>query len=162
MEGEVSDMKAKDLMTRDVATCRPEDPMAAAARIMWERDCGIVPVVDADGRPVGVVTDRDLCMASFTRNEPLSRMSVRDAMPKEVFTCREDDDEAAVHEAMREHQVRRLAVVDALGRLRGVVSLNDLILRVGTKDVADTRQRGRELMRTLMGISRHREVTAAV
>jgi len=89
-------MKAKELMTRDVATCRPEDPMAAAARIMWERDCGIVPVVDGDGRPVGVVTDRDLCMASFTRNEPLSRMPVRDAMAKKPFACREEDDEGAV------------------------------------------------------------------
>ena len=88
-------MKARDLMTPDVATCRPDEPMAEAARIMWERDCGIVPVVDAEGRPVGVVTDRDLCMASFTRNEPLSRMPVRDAMAKEVFSCREDDDESA-------------------------------------------------------------------
>jgi CBS domain-containing protein len=153
-------MKVRDLMTGDVATCRPDDPMSAAARIMWERDCGIVPVVDADGRPVGVVTDRDLCMASFTRSEALSRMPVRAAMAKEVFQCREDDDESAIHDAMREHRVRRIAVVDDAGRLRGIVSLNDLVLHAVRKG-ADTR-RGREIVRTLTEISRHREVAAAV
>lgn len=155
-------MKARDLMTPDVLTCRPDEPMAAAARIMWERDCGIVPVVDALGRPIGVVTDRDLCMASFTRNEALSRMPVRDAMAKEVFACREDDEESAIHDAMREHRVRRIAVVDKAGRLRGVVSLNDLVLHAVRKgDTTDTR-RGREVVRTVTEISRHREVAAAV
>ncbi len=162
MGWEVYAMKARDLMTPDVATCRPDEPMAAAARIMWERDCGIVPVVDAEGRPVGVVTDRDLCMASFTRNEPLSRMPVRDAMAKEVFSCREDDDESAIHDAMRGHRVRRIAVVDKAGRLRGVVSLNDLVLHAVRKgDTVDTRTK-REIVRTVTEISRHREVAAAV
>jgi CBS domain-containing protein len=103
--------------------------MAEAARIMWEHDCGIVPVVDAEGRPVGIVTDRDLCMAAYTRNEPLSRMPVRDVMAREIHCCRTDDDESAVHAAMRAYQVRRLPVVDADGRLQGIVSLNDLALR---------------------------------
>ena len=152
-------MKAKDLMTREAATCRPEDPMVAAARIMWERDCGIVPVVDADERPVGVVTDRDLCMASFTRNEPLSRMPVRDAMAKEIFTCRVDDDEAAVHDTMRRHQVRRLPVVDDEGRIAGMISLNDLVLEAAGKGGGSER-RQRDLARTLIEVSRHREVAA--
>jgi CBS domain-containing protein len=151
-------MKAKNLMTCDVATCRPEDAMATAARIMWERDCGVVPVVEAD-RLVGVVTDRDLCMASYTRSEPLSRMAVRDAMARGVFTCREEDDEDLVHAALREHQVRRLPVVDDDGRLKGMISLNDLVLHATGKG-ADRRQR--EVLRTLTEISRHREVAAAV
>lgn len=156
-------MKAKNLMTRDVAACRPDETMDAAARIMWERDCGAVPVVDGDGRVKGIVTDRDLCMASFTRNEPLSRLHVRDAMAKEVFLCREDDDESAVHDLMRKHQVRRLPVVDREGRLRGIVCLNDLVLHVIEKgETVESRQRGRDLMRTLTEISRHREVAAAV
>lgn len=147
-------MKARDLMTRDVATCRPDEPMAAAARIMWEHDCGVVPVVDGQ-KVVGVVTDRDLCMAAFTRNEPLSRMAVRDAMAKEVFSCHEGDDEAKVHAAMREHQVRRLPVVDDEGRIKGVVSLNNLALaaKAGEKGL-------REVARTLVEISRHRELAA--
>lgn len=155
-------MKAKNLMTRDVATCRPEDPMALAARIMWQRDCGVVPVVDGDGRVVGVVTDRDLCMASYTRSEPLSRMPVRDAMAKELFACREGDDEAAVHAAMREHRVRRLPVLDDEGRLLGIVSLNDLALEAAVAKGGAAEKRQREIARTLTEISRHREVAAAV
>lgn len=155
-------MKARNLMTREVATCRPEDAMAVAARIMWERDCGVVPVVDGDGRVVGVVTDRDLCMASYMRNEPLSRMLVRDAMAKEVFTCREEDDEAALHAAMREHQVRRLPVVDEEGRMQGIVSLNNLALQAAVAKGGAAEKRQREIARTLTEISRHREVAAAV
>lgn len=153
-------MKARNLMTRDVASCRTDDAMDMAARIMWERDCGIVPVVDGEGRVVGVVTDRDLCMASYTRNEPLSRMPVRDAMAKELFTCRVDDDETAVHAALRQHQVRRLPVVDDEGRLVGIVTLNDLVLQAAAKGAAEKRQR--DVAKTMTEISRHREVAAAV
>ncbi|HEX5135997.1 MAG TPA: CBS domain-containing protein [Planctomycetota bacterium] len=153
-------MKARNLMTKDVASCGPDDPMATAARIMWERDCGIVPVVDGDGRPVGVVTDRDLCMAALTRNEPLSRMAVRDAMARDLVTCREDDDEERVHGAMRKRQVRRLPVLGDDGRLVGMISLNDLILAAAGKGGAERRQH--ELARTAAEISRHREVAAAV
>jgi CBS domain-containing protein len=155
-------MKAKNLMTRDVYACRSEDPMSLAARIMWERDCGVVPVVDGDGRVVGIVTDRDLCMASYTRNEALSRMPVRDAMAKEIFSCREEDDESAVHATMREHQVRRLPVVDDEGRLHGIVTLNDLAVQAAAGKGAAAEKRQREVARTLVGISRHREVAAGV
>ena len=153
-------MKARNLMTRDVATCRPEDAMTVAARIMWEHDCGIVPVVDGEGRVIGVVTDRDLCMASYTRSEPLSRMCVRDAMAKEVFLCSDEAEEGAVHDTMREHQVRRLPVVDGEGRLQGVISLNDLVLQAAAKGAPE--RRWRDVAKTLTEISRHREVTAAV
>jgi len=152
-------MKAKNVMTREVAVCRPEDAMATAARIMWERDCGIVPIAEDGGRLVGVVTDRDLCMAAYTRNEPLSRMPVRDAMAREVFTCGEDDALETVHAAMREHQVRRLPVVDGEGRIVGMVSLNDLVLQATGKG-AEKRQR--EVLKTFVEVSRHREVAAAV
>jgi len=154
-------MKARNLMSKEVVSCRPEDPMAAAARIMWERDCGIVPVVDGEGRPLGVVTDRDLCMASLTRNEPLSRMAVRDAMARDLVTCREEDDEEKVHEEMRKHQVRRLPVIGDDGRLSGMISLNDLVLAAAGKGGA-AEKRQREVARTVAEISRHREVAAAV
>jgi CBS domain-containing protein len=153
-------MKAKSLMTPNVAACHPDDPMAEAARIMWEHDCGVVPVVDAEGRPVGIVTDRDLCMASYTRNEPLSRMPVRDVMAKEVHCCRVDDDEGAVHAAMRAYQVRRLPIVDADGRLAGIVSLNDLALQAATNRTPVSAKRQREVARTLTEVSRHREAAA--
>jgi CBS domain-containing protein len=162
MEAGGDAMKAKNLMTRDVAACRAEDMMAVAARIMWERDCGVVPVVDSEGRVIGVVTDRDLCMASYTRSEPLSRMPVKDAMAKDVFTCGEEDDESAVHAAMREHQVRRLPVADEEGHLLGMISLNNLALQAAVAKGGAAEKRLRETARTLLEISRHREVAAAV
>jgi len=151
-------MKVKSFMTGDVAVCRPGDTMAVAARIMWERDCGVVPVVDNDGRVAGVVTDRDLCMAALIRDQGLMHMPVHDAMAKDVHCCGPGDDEAKVHAKMREHRVRRLPVVDAEGRLAGMVSLNDLALHAATSKGAVAEKRRREVFRTLAEVSRHREM----
>ncbi len=120
-------MKVKDLMTHDVGACNPDAPLSEAARIMWERDVGFVPVTDrSTGRLCGVVTDRDTCMAAYTQGRPLGDIPVRTAMSHRVFTCREDDDVERVHAIMAEHKVRRLAVTDLRGALTGVVTLNDL------------------------------------
>ena len=62
-------MKVKDIMTTDVRTCTPAASVADAAHLMWDGDCGILPVVE-DGRLAGVVTDRDLFIALATRNAP--------------------------------------------------------------------------------------------
>jgi len=119
-------MKVERLMNRDVATCRPNDVGDCAAKIMWERDCGFVPVVDERFRVLGVVTDRDLCMAAYTQGMSLSELRVHSAMSQEVFSCRPDDDLATAEKAMREHQVRRLPVADETGRLKGILSLSDI------------------------------------
>jgi len=75
-------MKAEKIMTREVASCRPDDTLNDAARIMWERDCGFVPVTaeDSGGRVVGIVTDRDLCMAAYTRGQRLADIRVGEVM----------------------------------------------------------------------------------
>ena len=64
-------MKVADSMTRDVRACSVHDSLNAAARVMWENDCGCVPIVDSQGRLVGIVTDRDICMATYTQGVPL-------------------------------------------------------------------------------------------
>ena len=66
-------MKVEQLMTKSVATCGPDKSADDAARIMWERDCGFVPITESTSNPrvIGVVTDRDLCMAAYTRGRPL-------------------------------------------------------------------------------------------
>jgi CBS domain-containing protein len=70
-------MSVKDLMTKNVKTCRPSDLLNAAARIMWEEDCGCVPVVGDDNQLVGMLTDRDICMATYTRNQPPGSIPTR-------------------------------------------------------------------------------------
>ncbi len=121
-------MRVEELMRKDVRACGPDDSMSDASRIMWERDCGFVPVVEADGagRVVGVITDRDVCMAAYTRGRAPAEMRVREAMSSRVSTCAPADSIAAAEAEMRAAHVRRLPVVDAAGQLLGVLSLADL------------------------------------
>ncbi len=122
-------MKTEELMTRDVRTCGPDDRLNAAAHIMWDRDCGCVPVVEqADGaaRVVGMLTDRDVCMAAYTQGRPLEDITVRSAMSKEVCACRCTDPLETAVKTLEEHQIRRLPVLDEGGRLMGMLSLADI------------------------------------
>lgn len=148
-------MKVKDLMTPGVWSCAPDAPVAEAARLMWEHDCGFMPVVDEGARPIGVVTDRDICMGMMMRGTAEAQVPVRELMGKEVFTCSEDAEVAAVHAVMRDRQVRRVPVVDAEGQLTGVVTLNDMVLKAANRKARD------EVFKTLQTVSRHYESAEA-
>ncbi len=119
-------MQVEQLMTRDVKAAREHDTLQAAAQIMWDRNCGCVPIVDADNRVVGIITDRDICLAAFAQSKTLSRMHVGDSMARRVHTCRVDDTLAYVEALMQQKQVRRLPVVDSEDQLVGIISLHDL------------------------------------
>jgi CBS domain-containing protein len=119
-------MKVKDVMSAEIRTCSPNDDLGRAAQIMWEGDCGIVPVVEPDDYLVGVVTDRDACMAAFTQGRSLAAVRTGDVMSRQLRTLRPEEDAVAAGAAMGKLRVRRLPVVDGLGRLVGLVSLADL------------------------------------
>jgi CBS domain-containing protein len=120
-------MKVEQLMTKQVASCHPDDSLNQAAGIMWERDCGLVPVVEGEGRRlVGVVTDRDLCMASYFHGTNLKEIPVREVMSTGVRACRPSDEISEAEETMRAVQVHRLPVVDDADQLLGLLSLADL------------------------------------
>ena len=115
------------LMAGPARACRPDDSLNEAARQMWEADCGALPVTDDEsGRVVGIVTDRDICMAAYTRGKTLGEMLVADVMATKVHCCKPSDTLAEAQSIMRMAQVRRLPVVDDEGRLLGVLSLSDL------------------------------------
>jgi CBS-domain-containing membrane protein len=120
-------MNTSELMTTDVHSCFASDSLDRAAFIMWENDCGSVPVVDTDNRVVGMLTDRDICMAAFAQGLPLSKIKVASAMSKHVFGVTEWDPLESVEALMRQARVRRVPVLDGRGRIRGIVSLNDLV-----------------------------------
>ena len=120
-------MKVEQLMIRSVRACRSDDTLNTAAQIMWENDCGCVPVVDPGSHVVGMVTDRDLCMAAYIQGRRLTEMRVSSAMSHEVLVCRAEDSIATAEELMRTHQIRRLPVVDENGCLAGILSLNDIV-----------------------------------
>lgn len=151
-------MKAEEWMTREVRTCRPETSMNEAAHQMWAGDCGVLPVVDADQRVVGMVTDRDMCMGAYIQGKSLKDMRVADAMSHVTFSCQPSDSIEQVIRRMGDKQVRRVPVIDARGKLVGILSLNDLARRL--VGVADERERGRlvpRLVEALAAICETRE-----
>lgn len=122
-------MKVKDMMIPDAKACWITESLADAAKAMWENDCGILPVIKDGRKVVGLITDRDICMATamFERNP--SSISVEEVMTGEVYAAGPDDE---IHQAlatMQEHKVRRLPVVDPEGELKGILSINDIVLK---------------------------------
>jgi CBS domain-containing protein len=82
-------MTVKELMKTDVATCAPDSDLGAVIKTMRDRDCGFLPVVDSHGIVVGVVTDRDVCMAAGTAHRPLRpRLRQGDHVPSSVLLFR--------------------------------------------------------------------------
>lgn len=121
-------MTIKEIMKTDVATCAPTDDVATAGKIMHERKCGFVPVVDSHGSVVGVVTDRDLCIATATeKHRTAEHIAVKDAMSHPVFSCFPDENLNVVLATMAKHHVRRLPVLDKNGHLQGVLSIDDIV-----------------------------------
>jgi CBS domain-containing protein len=114
-------------MNREVETCRVDDTLAVAARKMWDRDIGCLPVLGRNGYLAGVVTDRDICMAGYTQGRPFGEIPISVAMSRQLHTCREDDALMGAEEIMRAKQVRRLPVLNAQGGLVGIISLSDLV-----------------------------------
>jgi CBS-domain-containing membrane protein len=121
-------MRIEQLMHKDVGTVSADQTLNDAAKIMWERDCGCIPVVAVDGarRVVAVLTDRDICMAAYTQGKSLGEIPVRTAMSHSVIACQPGDSVEDAEAILRKAQVRRLPVVDESGQLVGIVSLSDL------------------------------------
>ena len=122
-------MRIDQLMTRNVKTCRPEDTLEQAAAIMWDYDFGTLPVVqngDGAARVVGMLTDRDVCMAAYTQGRALRDIAVATAMSQHLCSCRSTDAVSVALKVMETNQVRRLPVLDADDTLIGVLSLADL------------------------------------
>lgn len=132
-------MRVEQLMTRQVKACSPEDTLAQAAQIMWDADCGCLPVCAENGanRVVGIITDRDICMSAMFKGKPLHELSVVDTMSRQLKVCGPRDSIAEVEQTMREARIRRLPVVDDQGLLRGMIALADLA-REAAREVEDT------------------------
>jgi CBS domain-containing protein len=118
-------MNVAELMTKNAMTCRPDEPLHSAAQIMWDHDCGCVPVVDETNAIQGMITDRDVCMAALMQGKSLSEISVGSAMSRAIYGCLPNDDIEKAAELMRARQVRRVPVLDEQGRVLGVLSLGD-------------------------------------
>jgi CBS domain-containing protein len=150
-------MYIKDVMSHPVITAPAGSTLDEVARLMREFDCGIVPIVASDGRLTGVVTDRDICMAAYTQGKPLAAIAVESAASTTVIACHAEDSIERVEHLMRDHQIRRVPVLDNENRPVGMVAVNDLV-RLGVR--AKKSGVDRELVRTLGAICRPHAHTA--
>jgi len=125
-EGGPSKAPVHDIMRVRVHTCSADDTLHRAAQIMWEKDCGCLPVIDSGRHVQAVITDRDICMAALTQGVPLTSTRVASAMSRSLITCSPDDSVGAVEELMQDEQIRRVPVVDANGVLIGMISIGDI------------------------------------
>jgi len=126
-------MKVFEVMTIDVGYCHPEDNLTRAAQIMWEKDCGIVPVLTAEKQVLGVITDRDIAIAAATRNRRPSSIKVGEMNFRPVRACAPEDDVKDALKRMRKYKIRRLCVIGQDKDLHGIVSLSDILIKAGEK-----------------------------
>ena len=122
-------MKVKEIMNSEAKSCDLNASLADAAKMMWENDCGILPVLKDGQQIVGLITDRDICMGVAMRDCNPGGISVEEVITGAVYSIAPDDDVHQALETMQEYKVRRLPVVDADGLLRGMLSINDVTLR---------------------------------
>jgi len=121
-------MRIREIMEPQVRTCSPEDPLATAGRLMAEGGCGVVPVVDGEGHVVGMISDRDICLALAQRDEKPSAVPVREVMRTDVHTCTPENDIREALAQMSRWRVRRLPILDEQHHLAGIVSLDEVVL----------------------------------
>jgi CBS domain-containing protein len=150
-------MKVQDIMTSDVQCCGPDTNLAAAAKMMWDSDCGALPVLNVQGQVMGMITDRDICMAAATKNKPASDITVWETVSGKVSTCNMSDDVRTALDIMKREKVRRLPVVDEDGVLQGIVAMNDFVLLAGeAKGGKAPAISYEDVVRTMKAISAHR------
>ena len=145
-------MKVSDVMTSDVRFCGPATNLAEVVAKMWDGDCGILPVVGEDGKVIGVVTDRDICIALGTRDRRPSEVAAHEVMTTNVTSCLPKDTLRSAMAKMRDRRVRRLPVIGPEGDLLGLLSIDDIASRAEGRpdaevtfgDVAETLKAIRE------------------
>lgn len=128
-------MKVSDVMSYQPVLVDAYESTQSAAQHMRAHVVGALPVVDA-GKLVGIVTDRDLALRVVAPGERPWETSVREVMTRAVATCRADELLEAAVARMLARRVRRLVVVDESDAVRGILSVDDLVLAAATRPMA--------------------------
>ncbi len=133
--------KITEVMTPIPQCCTPDDSVIEVARVMEQHDVGIVPIVESQDtrRVLGVLTDRDIVLRVVAEGrDPNEVISVGDVMTNEIVSVSPDADVLHAEELMKEHQLRRMLVVDENGSLVGIVSMADLARATDETQLGDT------------------------
>ena len=121
-------MDIRSVMTANPATCGRDATLQDVARLMKQNDCGEIPIVDADRRPLGVITDRDIAVRAVAEGLDPRNTTAADYMTSPVATVREDGALEDVCRVMEQNRIRRVIVVDRQGSVAGIVAQADIAL----------------------------------
>jgi len=121
-------MKVKDVMTGNPSVCELNESLAEAAKTMWQTDCGVLPVLKDGREVVGLITDRDICMAIAMRDCNPAAVSAEEVITGEVYSVAPEDEIQNALQLMQQHQVHRLPVIGPEGEIEGMLSMNDVVL----------------------------------
>jgi CBS domain-containing protein len=132
-------MRVRDIMTPTPACCTRDTSLTDVARIMADRDCGAVPVIDnqKEAHPVGIVTDRDIVLRTLANGQDPFQMAAGDCMSPAPVTVSADEDVSACTEQMKQHQLRRILVTDDDGRCCGIVAQADVAWQLGQREAGE-------------------------
>lgn len=129
-------MQVREIMTEHPTCCLPTASLQEAAKLMADHDCGEIPVLDAQDRPVGVITGRDITCRAVAEGKEMTQMAVREAMSSPVVTVTPDTSVEDCCAMMEANQIRRVPVIDANGECCGIVSQADIARRAGEHETA--------------------------
>ena len=149
-------MKVKDIVNKNPKSCHFQTTLKEAALLMKKSDCGVLPVLDQTQKVTGMISDRDICLAVAEQDKRPSELQVKNIpaiMKERLIACSLDDDVEKCLQQMSKNQIRRIPVIDEKGRLYGVVSLNDIVLKA--KEGKGVSPSYHDVLETFKGICEH-------
>ena len=128
-------MQVQEIMTSNPACCTADASLKDAAQLMADYDCGEIPVVDDSGRPVGVVTDRDIACRGMAQGKAADTL-ISEVMSSPAVTVTPETSLDDCCKTLEENQIRRVPVVDESGSCCGMVSQADIARNASEHDTA--------------------------
>lgn len=121
-------MYVNEAMTTQLLTCRPDTSLDEIARMMWDGDCGAIPVITDNNTPVGIITDRDIAMAAMLNHQPLWNIQASTIIQgQKLCCCNQQESIESCLRKMEQQEVRRVLVTDDAGSLSGILSMGDAL-----------------------------------
>jgi CBS domain-containing protein len=135
-------MRVEQIMTANPACCTGEDRLQDVAKMMVDHDCGCIPVVDdmSSKKPVGTITDRDICCRTVAEGQNPLEMTASEVMTSEVVTVSPDTSVEECCDLMEANQIRRILVVDESGACCGIVAQADIAVNASDRATAEVVQ----------------------
>ena len=124
--------KCNEVMTKNPVCCRPDDVVEKVAQLMQSENIGSIPVIENEQNQklVGIVTDRDLALKIVAEGQDAKSTKVEAVMTRQIVTCRAEDDLQKALDAMADHQLRRIPIVDNDNKIVGIIAQADVATRV--------------------------------